>query len=118
MSVESVPATMRRVVVTSDGVEVQQAAVPEPGPGEVLVRTVVAGVCGSDTHALHGRHPFIRLPYVPGHEVFGGVEGGAMTVGTRVTVEPPLPCWTCKQCRAGRPNVCENLRFFGCAHDQ
>jgi L-iditol 2-dehydrogenase len=110
--------TMRQVVVTPGGVEVRDAAVPEPGPGEVLVRTVVAGVCGSDTHALHGRHPFIRLPYVPGHEVSGVVEGGAMAAGTRVTVEPPLPCWTCKQCRAGRPNVCENLRFFGCAHDQ
>jgi 2-desacetyl-2-hydroxyethyl bacteriochlorophyllide A dehydrogenase len=82
------------------------------------VRTVVAGVCGSDTHALHGRHPFIRLPYVPGHEVSGVVEGGALAAGTRVTVEPPLPCWACKQCVAGRPNICENLRFFGCAHDQ
>jgi 2-desacetyl-2-hydroxyethyl bacteriochlorophyllide A dehydrogenase len=35
-----------------------------------------------------------------------------------VTVEPTLPCWTCKQCRAGRQNLCENLRFFGCVHDQ
>ncbi len=114
--------TMRRVVVTPDGVEVRDAEVPVPGPGEVLVRTVVAGVCGSDTHARHGRHPFIRLPYVPGHEVCGVVEGvvegGAPAAATRVTVEPPLPCWTCKQCLAGRPNICENLRFFGCAHDQ
>jgi L-iditol 2-dehydrogenase len=89
-----------------------------PGPGEVLVRTVVAGVCGSDTHALHGRHPFITLPYAAGHEVSGVVVAGPPPAGARVTVVPYLPCWMCKQCRSGRPNVCENLRFFGCAHDQ
>jgi 2-desacetyl-2-hydroxyethyl bacteriochlorophyllide A dehydrogenase len=118
MSVESVPASMRRVVVTADGVRVTDAATPRPGPREVLVRTVVAGVCGSDTHALHGRHPFITLPYAAGHEVSGVVAGGALPAGLRVTVEPDLPCWTCKQCAAGRENICERLRFFGCAHDQ
>jgi 2-desacetyl-2-hydroxyethyl bacteriochlorophyllide A dehydrogenase len=98
---------------------VTTAPTPVPGPGEVLVRTVVAGVCGSDTHALHGRHPFITLPYAPGHEVSGVVVGGdALPAGQRVTMEPFLPCWECKQCRAGRQNLCENLRFFGCAHDQ
>jgi L-iditol 2-dehydrogenase len=109
-----VPATMRRVVVTSDGVEVVPAAVPAPGAGEVLVRTLLAGVCGSDTHALHGQHPFIELPYMPGHEVVGVLA----ETGRRVVVEPYLPCWECKQCRAGRQNLCERLRFFGCAHDQ
>ena len=118
MSVESVPPSMRRVVVTADGVRVTDAATPRPGPREVLVRTVVAGVCGSDTHALHGRHPFITLPYAAGHEVSGVVAGGALPAGLRVTVEPDLPCWTCKQCAAGRENICERLRFFGCAHDQ
>jgi L-iditol 2-dehydrogenase len=109
---------MRRVVVTAGGVEVVEAETPVPGPDEVLVRTVVAGICGSDTHAMHGRHPFITLPYAAGHEVSGVVVAGALPAGTRVTVEPYLPCWMCKQCLAGRPNVCENLRFFGCAHDQ
>jgi L-iditol 2-dehydrogenase len=118
MSVQPVPATMRRVVVTADGVEVVEVATPAPGPGEVLVRTVVAGVCGSDTHALHGRHPFITLPYAAGHEVCGVVVAGALPAEVRVTVEPDLPCWKCKQCVAGRQNICENLRFFGCAHDQ
>jgi 2-desacetyl-2-hydroxyethyl bacteriochlorophyllide A dehydrogenase len=118
MSGERAPASMRRVVVTTGGVEVVEAAMPVPGPGEVLVRTVVAGICGSDTHAMHGRHPFITLPYAAGHEVSGVVVAGPLPAGARVTVEPFLPCWTCKQCLAGRPNVCENLRFFGCAHDQ
>ncbi|WP_127501600.1 zinc-dependent alcohol dehydrogenase [Actinoplanes solisilvae] len=114
---------MRRVIVSEDGVAVVSAEVPRPGPGEVLVRTAVAGGCGSDTHALAGLHPFIELPYAPGHEVCGTVEaiGAAVTavvVGQRVTLEPFLPCWECKQCLAGRQNICERLRFFGCAHDQ
>ena len=116
--IEQVPAAMRRVVVTAAGVQVVRVPTPAAAPGEVLVRTVAAGVCGSDTHALHGRHPFITLPYPAGHEVSGVVAGGELPVGTRVTVEPDLPCWHCKQCLAGRQNLCENLRFFGCAHDQ
>lgn len=124
MNAEDAPTSMRRVVVHHGRVEVVEAATPVPGPGEVLVRTVAAGVCGSDTHAMHGRHPFITLPYAPGHEVSGVVIGGRapggdeFAPGIRVTIEPPLPCWDCKQCRAGRPNICERLRFFGCAHDQ
>lgn len=116
-------ATMRRVVVSADSIGIETADVPLPGAGEVLVHSVVTGVCGSDTHAAHGRHPFITLPYHPGHEVVGvvtqvgdGVD--AIAVGDRVTVEPDLPCWTCKQCRHGTENLCENLRFFGCVHDQ
>jgi 2-desacetyl-2-hydroxyethyl bacteriochlorophyllide A dehydrogenase len=115
---------MRRVIVSADhSVAVHEAPVPTIGPGEALVQTVAVGVCGSDTHALHGRHPFISLPYAPGHEVIGVVRSVADDVtsvrpGQRVTVEPTLPCWRCKQCQAGRLNLCENLRFFGCVHDQ
>jgi 2-desacetyl-2-hydroxyethyl bacteriochlorophyllide A dehydrogenase len=114
---------MLRVIVSADGVAVEDAEVPRPGAGEVQVRTVVAGVCGSDAHALQGRHPFITLPYAPGHEVAGvvteiGVGVTNVAVGDRVTMEPFLPCWECKQCLAGRQNVCERLRFFGCGHDQ
>ncbi len=115
--------SMLRVVVSAGEVAVNSVDIPVPGPGEVLIRTAVAGICGSDTHALAGRHPFITLPYAPGHEASGTVtELGpgvtAVAAGQRVTLEPFLPCWDCKQCRAGRQNICERLRFFGCAHDQ
>ncbi|AGZ45207.1 zinc-dependent alcohol dehydrogenase [Actinoplanes friuliensis] len=114
---------MMRVVVTPDRVQVVEAAVPSPGPGEVLLRTLVAGVCGSDTHALRGRHPNVTPPYAPGHEVVGVVvevapDVTAVSVGQRVIVEPDLPCWSCKQCLAGRQNLCENLGFFGCGSEQ
>lgn len=123
VSLTDVPSTMRRVVVSPDSIDVLESPTPKPTSGEALVHSVVSGVCGSDTHAAHGRHPFIDLPYYPGHEVVGvvaalgpGVDG--IEVGHRVTVEPYLPCWECKQCRNGRQNLCENLRFFGCGYDQ
>jgi 2-desacetyl-2-hydroxyethyl bacteriochlorophyllide A dehydrogenase len=115
--------SMRRVVVYPDRIAVEAADIPVPGREEVLVRTHLAGVCGSDLHAAHGRHPFVSLPYRPGHEVVGVIEatGAAVTsrtAGQRVIVTPYLPCWTCKMCGSGRENLCENLQFFGCGYPQ
>jgi L-iditol 2-dehydrogenase len=120
---QSSSGTMRQVVVSVAGPHVVRPDVPQPGPGEVLVRSVLAGVCGSDTHAAAGLHPWISLPYVPGHEVVGVVaETGAgvssVQPGRRVTVEPYLPCWHCKQCLRGMENICENLGFLGCGDPQ
>ena len=115
--------TMRRVVVHPGRIAVEQAETPTPRADEALVRSVVSGICGSDTHAAHGRHPFVALPYQPGHEVVGVVEAigtdvTTLAVGDRVTAEPDLPCWHCKMCNTGRQNLCENLRFFGCGYEQ
>ena len=118
--------TMRRVVVYPGRIAVEAADIPVPGPDEALVRTLVAGVCGSDLHAAHGRHPFVPLPYRPGHEVVGVIEkagsrwapGSTWALGQRVIVEPDLPCWTCKMCTTRRENLCENLQFFGCGYAQ
>jgi 2-desacetyl-2-hydroxyethyl bacteriochlorophyllide A dehydrogenase len=114
-----VERTIRHAVVTAPGVvELRRSPVPEPAPGQVLVRMRLAGVCGSDVHAFHGRHPFVPLPYRPGHEVFGTVEatGGGVDrrTGSRVVVEPILACGECKYCRDGRYNLCATMTFFGC----
>jgi len=114
---------MRRVVVYPGRIAVETAEVPAPGPNEALVRTLAVGVCGSDLHAARGSHPFVPLPYRPGHEVVGVIEAagpaaGAWTPGQRVIVEPDLPCWTCTMCTSGRENLCENLQFFGCGYAQ
>lgn len=119
----SSPPTMRRVVVSAHGIDVVTAPTPSPGPHDALVRTVLTGICGSDTHAAHGQHPFIPLPYHPGHEVVGvvqeiGTEVASVCPGQRVTVEPTLPCWECKMCTSGRSNLCERLQFFGCGWEQ
>jgi 2-desacetyl-2-hydroxyethyl bacteriochlorophyllide A dehydrogenase len=124
MSATDAQSTMRQVIVSAeDGATVRQAPIPVPAAGEALVQMISTGVCGSDTHALHGLHPFIKLPYLPGHEVIGRVQAVAegvtgIDVGQRVVVEPTLPCWQCKQCQAARENLCENLQVFGCVYSQ
>lgn len=108
---------MRQVLVRSiDEVTVERVPVPVPGDGEVLLRTTVAGVCGSDMHAALGSHPFIDLPYRPGHELVATVaaDGHGFRAGDRVVVEPNLYCGKCAQCRAGRYNICRELKVFGC----
>lgn len=112
--------TIRRVVVHGiDDVEVASEPIAVPGAGEAAVRPTYVGICGSDTHACLGSHPFIDLPYRPGHEVVGRVDavGPGVTgiaVGERVVVEPNLACGYCRQCAAGRYNICRELAVFGC----
>jgi L-iditol 2-dehydrogenase len=111
---------VRQVVIMSPGVvDIREAELPEPGPGEIRVRTHVVGICGSDLHALAGAHPFISLPCVPGHEVVGVVDAAGPDVaapspGTRVILEPNLVCGECAYCQSGRYNICERLRVVGC----
>ena len=115
---------MDRIIGQSPNViVVTQVDEPKPLPHEVKVSTLVAGICGSDLHSTAGLHPFVPLPYIPGHEVVGtvteiGSEVNGFSVGDRVTVEPTLPCWKCKMCTTDRQNLCENLTFFGCGYAQ
>lgn len=123
ITAEPITPNMRRVTVYPGQIVVGEAQRPIPRRGELLVQTIVIGVCGSDTHAAAGHHPFVPLPYNPGHEVVGvvrevGPDAQGATVRDRVIVEPTLPCWTCKMCSAGQINLCDNLRFFGCGYDQ
>ncbi|WP_267421106.1 MULTISPECIES: zinc-dependent alcohol dehydrogenase [unclassified Curtobacterium] len=111
---------IRRVVVNSfDDIEVETVPAPEVSAGEIQVRSTVVGICGSDIHAAHGRHPFMSLPFWPGHEVVGVAEavGDGVSddiVGKRVVIEPNLACGVCDQCKAGRYNICAKLDVFGC----
>ncbi|QUH00193.1 NAD(P)-dependent alcohol dehydrogenase [Saccharopolyspora erythraea] len=116
-----IPEKMRASVLRGVGdVVVQERPVPEPGPHEVLVRVTAVGTCGSDTHYYeHGRiGPFVvREPLVLGHEAAGvvvarGAEVSRHEPGQRVSIEPGVPCFVCAQCRAGRYNLCPDVRFF------
>lgn len=94
--------TVRRLVVNSiDDIQVETINTP-PGPGELLVRRAIVGVCGSDMHDVHGRHPFMSLPFWRGHEVVGVVEATGDDIdprlaGLRVVIEPNLACGHCDQ---------------------
>ncbi len=95
---------------------------PVAGPGQALVKVVTVGICGSDVHAFHGKHPFIRCPVVPGHEFAGVVldTGAGVSdkwTGKRVTSLPSLVCGRCHNCMNGRYNICSSLRVIGCQAD-
>jgi L-iditol 2-dehydrogenase len=111
---------MRVVEIVAPGrVELRAAPLPSLGENEVLLGTRRVGICGSDVHAYHGRHPFISLPVRPGHELVGTVvEVGAAVcapaIGDRVVVEPSVVCGACESCVSGRYNICDHLRVLGC----
>ncbi|MCF8610087.1 alcohol dehydrogenase catalytic domain-containing protein [Gordonia sp. HY285] len=113
-------ATMRGALVrpTRD-VVVEQRPVPAPEPEQVLVRSSLVGICGSDTHALAGHHPFLDSDYAPGHEAVGvvtalGASVSDLTVGQRVLLKPNVACGQCLNCLAARSNACERLSWIGC----
>jgi L-iditol 2-dehydrogenase len=117
----SLPQTMRASVLAAPKkVFVEERPVPRPGPREVLVEVGSVGVCGSDVHYYeHGRIGdfVVRRPLVLGHEAGGrivatgeGVDEGR--IGQRVAIEPGVPCRRCRSCRAGRYNLCPEVRFF------
>jgi L-iditol 2-dehydrogenase len=111
---------MKQVELHAPGeIRLLEVEKPKAGSGEVLMSIARAGICGSDLHAYHGRHPYIQLPVVPGHEFSGTIIelGKGVTqfkVGQRVTVEPSLVCGTCYNCKHGRYNICNHLKVIGC----
>jgi L-iditol 2-dehydrogenase len=89
--------------------------VPEPGPGETLVRVSAVGLCGSDLHWFsEGAIGDAQLshPLVLGHEAAGVIASGPRR-GQRVAIDPAIPDGTCPACRAGYRNLCPHVRFSG-----
>jgi 2-desacetyl-2-hydroxyethyl bacteriochlorophyllide A dehydrogenase len=119
---------MRQAIMTAPGeIEFRDVSIPAPGPDEVLIRVKTIGVCGSDVHVCHGRHPFTSYPVVQGHEFSGTVEAVGKKVrhirpGQKVTATPQIVCGRCGPCRRGDDHICDVLRVQGfqapgCAQD-
>lgn len=110
---------MLQQVMTAPGkIEFREIETPAPKEKEVLVKIMKIGVCGSDIHVYHGKHPFTKYPITQGHEVSGrvaalGEKVKGLSVGQKVTIEPQLVCGTCYPCRHGKYNLCESLRVMG-----
>jgi L-iditol 2-dehydrogenase len=108
------------VMYGTHDVRLEDKPVPEPGPKEVLVEIKAVGVCGSDVHYYEeGRIGtfVVEEPLILGHEAMGTIIGlgedvTKHEVGERVALEPGVPDMTCRECRAGRYNLCPNVRFF------
>ncbi|AUN32903.1 dehydrogenase [Niveispirillum cyanobacteriorum] len=88
---------------------------------EVLVRIRCVGLCGTDYHIYEGNQPYLAYPRVMGHELAGEVveapAGSALRSGQTITINPYLPCGTCRACHRGRPNCCCNIQVLGVHRD-
>jgi alcohol dehydrogenase, propanol-preferring len=93
---------------------------PEPGAGEVLLEVAACAVCRTDLHILDGELDRPKLPLVPGHQIVGRVAAGGERFGLGERVGVPWLGWTdgsCRYCRSGRENLCDNAQFTGYDRD-
>ena len=110
------------VFVENNVLSWQEVPETEPKAGEVKLKIMAAGICGSDIHGYRGISGRRQPPMVMGHEFSGvitalgeGVEG--WSVGDRVTANPVNYCGECEYCRSGLEQFCPNKRQYGCAHE-
>ena len=107
---------MRAMVFEAVGrpLRLAELPVPEPEPGQLLLRVLACGICRTDLHLLDGEVAVHEPPRVLGHQIVGEVQPGGARVGV------PWLGWTCGECRyclAGQENLCERARFTGCDID-
>ena len=133
---DTIPATMRAMQLAAPApvaeapLRLVELPVPEPGPGQVLLRVLACGVCRTDLHILEGELPPHRSPVVPGHQIVGEVvalgPGAELVAPGGEPGAPPLALgdragvpWlhqtdeTCRFCRRGQENLCEHALFTG-----
>ena len=115
----------------------EERPIPQPGPGELLIRVLACGVCRTDLHLLDGEVDIPHPPRILGHMIVGEVQdgdgAGDAPGGSRAGEGPggegesdgpggarrigvPWLGWvdgTCEYCRSGRENLCPNARFTG-----
>lgn len=111
---------MKAIQITSPGnLSVVDIPQPEQHAGEVLVKIIYVGFCGSDLNTYLGRNPMVKLPVIPGHEVGAVVEAvgegvpETLRTGMAVTLNPYTSCGKCAACRNGRVNACQHNETLG-----
>ena len=106
------------VLKAYDRLELEEVPVPEPGPGEVVVRIVSCGFCATDFKAIKGIRRNVSFPLIPGHEPSGVVARVGQGVthfgeGDAVICSPSGYCGFCKHCRMGDTHYCEHAFTTG-----
>lgn len=119
---------VKAAVMTKPGsIVIENFEKPEVDSDSILLKTEVAGICGTDVHIFQGHLPTVPFPIIPAHEYVGKVEtlgasavgmearGQNLIVGDRVAVVPCIPCGRCFYCKnvPSRPNLCENRICYG-----
>lgn len=111
--------TMRALVYEGPRTMVMRSLpVPQPAPGEVVVRVAYSGICGSELSGFLGQSSIRIPPLVFGHEVSGYVESvgdgvDGLAVGTPVTANPLVTCGTCRYCTSEREQLCPQRLLLG-----
>ena len=103
---------LQQVMTNPKEITFREIPVPEITADQVLVKIMKIGVCGSDIHVYHGKHPFTSYPVTQGHEVSGEI----VKLGENVknfTVGQKIVCGKCYPCRHGKYNLCEELKVMG-----
>ena len=118
---------MRALVKTEPGPGLELLDVPEPspGPGDVKIRVLRAGLCGTDLHLFEWDDwaaATVKAPMTIGHEFYGevaevGEDVTTIRVGQRVSGEGHIVCGMCRNCRAGRRHLCINTIGLGANRD-
>ena len=110
-----------RFYADSKTIAVEDVPIPEPGPGEVLVKVAFCGICHSDLSLINGTFPAQRPVVTQGHEASGtiaklgpGVTG--WSEGDRVVVAAGRPCTTCPNCRRGDIANCQRIQLMAFAY--
>ena len=119
-----IPATMRAAVLSGpEQFSIVEKPVPQPGPGEVLIKVAMCGTCGSDLRRFRGRAPN-DPPYgqfTPGHESTGTVAAlgesvDEIAVGDRVAIHAHKGCGRCENCVLGMYTACLNFGNLARGH--
>ena len=112
---------MRALVIEEPGrTRIAELPMPaSPGPEEVLLRTRIIGMCGTDLSTFRGKNPLVTYPRIPGHEIAATiVEAGSgvphrFAQGVNVTLSPYTSCGKCASCKRGRVNACQFNQTLG-----
>ncbi len=111
---------MRAFVIEAPGItHVAEVERPVAGEGEVLLRTIVVGMCGTDLSTFRGKNPLVSYPRIPGHEIVATIaETGPgvpdhLVPGLNVTLSPYTSCGKCASCKRGRVNACQFNQTLG-----
>lgn len=110
---------MKQQVMTEPGkIIFRDVPLAELKTDEVLIKIKRIGVCGSDVHVNHGKHPYTSYPVTQGHEVSGviekcGTDVDTLKVGNLVTIQPQVVCGTCYSCTHGGYHICDSLKVMG-----
>jgi len=110
---------MKQAIMVQPGkIEFNEVEKPTINENEILLKIHRIGVCGSDVHVWHGKHPYTPYPVVQGHEYSATVEAigekvKGLEIGSKVTAIPQVVCGECGPCRRGDYHICDNLKVQG-----